>query len=115
MSAEATVSRNYLDWLINLPWTKRTDDVLDIAHARAVLDEDHFGLTDVKERILDHVAVLATVGHLEGQILCLVGPPGVGKTSLGRSIARALGRQFVDRVGKWGQRPGRGDYRVAQR
>jgi ATP-dependent Lon protease len=95
ISPEATVSRNYLDWLINLPWTKRTDDVLDIAHARAVLDEDHFGLTDVKERILDHVAVLATVGHLEGQILCLVGPPGVGKTSLGRSIARALGRQFV--------------------
>jgi ATP-dependent Lon protease len=95
ISPEATVVRNYLDWLINLPWTKRTDDVLDIAHARAVLDEDHFGLTDVKERILDHVAVLATVGHLEGQILCLVGPPGVGKTSLGRSIARALGRQFV--------------------
>jgi len=95
ISPEATVSRNYLDWLISLPWSKRTDDVLDIAHARTVLDEDHFGLGDVKDRILDHVAVLATVGRLEGQILCLVGPPGVGKTSLGRSIARALGRQFV--------------------
>ncbi len=95
ISPEATVSRNYLDWLIHVPWQKRTDDALDIGHARQVLDEDHFGLTDVKDRILDHVAVLATLGRLEGQILCLVGPPGVGKTSLGRSIARALGRQFV--------------------
>jgi ATP-dependent Lon protease len=95
ISPEGTVARNYLDWIVGLPWTKRTDDVLDIAHARTVLDEDHFGLADAKDRILDHVAVLATVGHLEGQILCLVGPPGVGKTSLGRSIARALGRQFV--------------------
>lgn len=95
ISPEATVSRNYLDWILGLPWSKRTDDALDISRARAVLDEDHYGLTEAKDRILDHVAVLASVGHLEGQILCLVGPPGVGKTSLGRSIARALGREFV--------------------
>ncbi|MBC8001401.1 MAG: endopeptidase La, partial [Opitutaceae bacterium] len=73
----------------------RSDDVLDVMHARSVLDEDHFGLTDVKERILDYIAVLGLVGKLDGPILCLVGPPGVGKTSLGRSIARALGRRFV--------------------
>ena len=95
MSPEATVSRNYLDWLLALPWKERTDDVLDVAHARVVLDEDHFGLEEVKERILDHLAVLKLVGRLDGPILCLVGPPGVGKTSLGRSIARALGRKFV--------------------
>ncbi|MBC7894085.1 MAG: endopeptidase La [Cytophagaceae bacterium] len=95
ISPEATVSRNYLDWIIALPWSTRTDDVADVARARAVLDEDHFGLEDVKDRILDHVAVLATVGVMDGPILCLVGPPGVGKTSLGRSIARALGRTFV--------------------
>ncbi|MGQ0647759.1 MAG: endopeptidase La [Gemmatimonadaceae bacterium] len=95
ISPEATVSRNYLDWILGLPWSARTDDVADVARARAVLDEDHFGLTEVKDRILDHVAVLATVGHMDGPILCLVGPPGVGKTSLGRSIARALGRSFV--------------------
>ncbi|MBI2795918.1 MAG: endopeptidase La [Gemmatimonadetes bacterium] len=95
MSPEATVSRNYLDWLLALPWKERTDDVLDVAHARAVLDEDHFGLEEVKDRILDHLAVLKLVGRLDGPILCLVGPPGVGKTSLGRSIARALGRKFA--------------------
>ncbi len=95
LSPESTVGRNYLDWLLGLPWTERTDDMLDVARAQAVLDEDHFGLHDVKDRILDYIAVLALVGKLEGPILCLVGPPGVGKTSLGRSIARALGRRFA--------------------
>ncbi|MBA2683202.1 MAG: endopeptidase La [Gemmatimonadaceae bacterium] len=95
LSPEATVARNYLDWIVALPWTERSDDVVDVAHAQVVLDEDHFGLTDVKDRILDYIAVLALVGKLEGPILCLVGAPGVGKTSLGRSIARALGRTFV--------------------
>ncbi|HEX6536705.1 MAG TPA: endopeptidase La [Gemmatimonadaceae bacterium] len=95
LSPESTVGRNYLDWLLALPWAERTDAVLDVVHAQAVLDEDHFGLQDVKDRILDYIAVLALVGRLEGPILCLVGPPGVGKTSLGRSIARALGRKFV--------------------
>src|SRR5215208_6907567 len=95
LSPESAVARNYLDWVVSLPWTERSDDVVDVAHARAVLDEDHFGLDEVKERILDYIAVLALVGRLEGPILCLVGPPGVGKTSLGRSIARALGRRFV--------------------
>ena len=95
LSPEATVARNYLDWLLALPWRERTDDVLDVAHARAVLDADHFGLEEVKERVLDHIAVLALVGKMSGPVLCLVGPPGVGKTSLGRSVARALGRKFV--------------------
>jgi ATP-dependent Lon protease len=95
LSPEATVSRNYLDWVLALPWTERTDDVLDVAHAREVLDADHFGLEDVKDRVLDHIAVLALVGKMTGPVLCLVGPPGVGKTSLGRSVARALGRKFL--------------------
>lgn len=95
MSPEYTVIRNYLDWLIALPWTKRTKDKLDINHVQKILDEDHFGLEKPKERIIEHIAVLNLVKHMRGQILCLVGPPGVGKTSLGRSIARALGRNFV--------------------
>jgi ATP-dependent Lon protease len=95
LSPEAAVSRNYLDWVAALPWTERTDDVLDVAHARRVLDEDHYGLDEVKERILDHIGVLSLVQRVEGPILCLVGPPGVGKTSLGRSVARAMGRKFV--------------------
>ena len=95
MSPETTVGRNYLDWLLGVPWTERTDDILDIAHARRVLDADHYGLEEVKDRILDFIAVLGLVGRLDGPILCLVGPPGVGKTSLGRSIARALGRRFA--------------------
>ena len=95
LSPESTVARGFIDWILALPWTERTDDVLDVTHARAVLDEDHHGLDEVKERILDYIAVLSLVGRLEGPILCLVGPPGVGKTSLGRSIARALGRKFV--------------------
>jgi ATP-dependent Lon protease len=95
MHPEHTVSRNFVDWVLALPWTERTDDVLDIAHARRILDEDHYGLEEVKDRLLDHIGALALAGKLEGPILCLVGPPGVGKTSLGRSIARALGRKFV--------------------
>ncbi|MDO8502133.1 MAG: endopeptidase La [Gemmatimonadaceae bacterium] len=95
MSPEFTVSRNFVDWIVALPWEERSDDVLDVAHARRILDEDHYGLEEVKERILDFIAVLSLVGRIQGQILCLVGPPGVGKTSLGRSIARALGRRFI--------------------
>ena len=95
MSPESGVARTYLDWIVALPWKARTDDVLDVAHARQVLDEDHYGLDDVKERVLDYIGVLSLVERLDGPILCLVGPPGVGKTSLGRSIARALGRKFV--------------------
>jgi ATP-dependent Lon protease len=95
LSPEAGVIRGYVEWILALPWTERTDDVLDIAHARRVLDEDHHGLEDVKDRILDYISVLSLVERQDGPILCLVGPPGVGKTSLGRSIARALGRKFV--------------------
>jgi ATP-dependent Lon protease len=95
MSPEFTVSRNFIDWIVGIPWDERSDDVLDVAHARRILDEDHYGLEEVKERILDFIAVLSLVGHIEGQILCFVGPPGVGKTSLGRSIARALSRRFI--------------------
>ena len=95
MSPEFTVSRNFVDWIIALPWEERTDEILDVTHARRILDEDHYGLEEVKERILDFIAVLSLVGRIEGQILCLVGPPGVGKTSLGKSVARALGRKFI--------------------
>ncbi len=95
MSPEFTVNRNYLEWLTAVPWSKTTDDDLHIEHVRHVLDEDHFGLERPKERILEHIAVLNLVKEMRGQILCFVGPPGVGKTSLGKSIARALGRRFV--------------------
>jgi len=95
MSPEFTVARNFVDWIVSIPWTERSDEVLDVSRARAVLDADHYGLDEVKDRILDFIAVLSLVGRLDGQILCLVGPPGVGKTSLGRSISRALGRKFV--------------------
>ena len=94
-SPDAAIARGWLDWVLALPWTARTDDTTEVDHARAILDEDHFGLEEVKDRILDHIAVLGRVGTLPGPILCLVGPPGTGKTSLGRSIARALGRRFV--------------------
>ena len=95
MSPDATVTRGWLDWALTLPWTVRSDDTIDLDHARSVLEADHYGLDEVKERILDYIAVLGRVGHLPGPILCLVGPPGVGKTSLGKSIAHALGRKFV--------------------
>jgi ATP-dependent Lon protease len=95
MSAEATVSRNYLDVLLGLPWGKKSKLKHDIQEAERILDEDHFGLEKVKERIVEYLAVQARTNKLKGPILCLVGPPGVGKTSLGRSIARATGREFV--------------------
>jgi len=95
MSPESTVIRNYLDWLVEIPWSKRTKDNLNIKHVQKILDEDHFGLEKPKERIVEHIAVLNLVKSMKGQILCFVGPPGVGKTSLGKSIARALGRNFV--------------------
>jgi ATP-dependent Lon protease len=95
MSAEATVARNYLDVLLALPWGKKSKLKKDIAEAQAVLDEDHYGLEKVKDRIVEYLAVQARTNKLKGPILCLVGPPGVGKTSLGRSIARATGREFV--------------------
>src|SRR5215471_15212881 len=95
MSAEATVVRNYIDWLLSLPWYDYTEDKLDIQEAEKVLEEDHYGLEKVKERILAYLAVQSWVGQLKGPILCFVGPPGVGKTSLGKSIARATGRKFI--------------------
>ena len=95
MSPESTVIRNYLDWLVDIPWSNRTKDNLNIKHVQKILDEDHFGLEKPKERIIEHIAVLNLVKNMKGQILCFVGPPGVGKTSLGKSIARALGRNFV--------------------
>ncbi|RMD70028.1 MAG: endopeptidase La, partial [Gammaproteobacteria bacterium] len=95
MSAEATVVRNYLDWLISVPWKKRTRVRHDLKHAKAILDADHYGLKEVKERILEYLAVQQRVKKLKGPVLCLVGPPGVGKTSLGRSIAKATHRKFV--------------------
>src|SRR5204862_1657856 len=88
------VTRTYLELIAELPWRKATADVLDLVRARQVLDEDHYGLTDVKERILEHLAVLKLNPKAKAPILCFVGPPGVGKTSLGQSIARALGRKF---------------------
>jgi len=95
MSAEATVVRNYIDWIISLPWNEFTDDKLDIVEAEKVLEDDHYGLEKVKQRILEYLAVQSLAGQMKGPILCLVGPPGVGKTSLGKSIARATGRKFV--------------------
>ena len=94
-SPESTVSRNYLDWLINLPWDVSTEDLLDIAHAKQILDEDHYDLEKVKDRILEYLAVRMLKEDMKGPILCFVGPPGVGKTSLGASIARAMERKFV--------------------
>jgi ATP-dependent Lon protease len=93
--AEYTVARNYLDWLIHLPWGASTQDKLDLAAAAKILDEQHFGLAKVKDRLLEFLAVIKLKNRLKGPILCLVGPPGVGKTSLGRSVAEALGRKFV--------------------
>src|ERR1700723_815715 len=95
MSAEATVVRNYLDWLLSIPWQKRSKIKKDLPAAQTILDADHFGLDKVKERIVEYLAVQQRANKLTGPILCLVGPPGVGKTSLGKSIARATGREFV--------------------
>ena len=95
MSAEATVVRNYLDWIVGIPWKKRSRIKKDIKNAQEILDSDHYGLEKVKERILEYLAVQQRTNKLRGPILCLVGPPGVGKTSLGKSIARATGRSFI--------------------
>ncbi len=94
-SAETTVARNYLDWMFALPWSKSTIDNLDLKLAKTILDEDHYGLEKVKERILEYLAVRSLSRKIKGPIMCFVGPPGVGKTSLGKSIARALGRKFI--------------------
>ena len=103
MSAEATVIRNYLDWMIDLPWYKKSEVDIDLKKALSVLDADHFGLEKVKERIIEFLAVQKRMDKIKGPILCLVGPPGVGKTSLGKSIARATNREFV-RVSVGGMR-----------
>ncbi len=95
-SAETGVIRGYIDWILELPWTKETKDNLDLKHARSVLEEDHYGLKKVKERVLEYLAIRQLAAGMKGPILCLVGPPGVGKTSVGRSIARALKRNFVN-------------------
>jgi len=95
LSPEATVSRTYLEWFTELPWAKQTKDKIDLEKAEKILNEDHYGLEEVKERILEHLAVNRMVKNIKGPILCFVGPPGVGKTSLAKSIARALGRRFV--------------------
>ncbi len=95
MSAEATVVRNYLDWMVSIPWGKKSRIKKDLAAAQTILDEDHYGLEKVKERIIEYLAVQQRTNKIKGPILCLVGPPGVGKTSLGKSIARATGREFV--------------------
>ena len=95
MSAEATVVRNYLEWLLSIPWRKPTKIIKDLKYAEDMLNADHHGLEKVKERILEYLAVQQRVDKMKGPILCLVGPPGVGKTSLGKSIAKATGRNFV--------------------
>ena len=94
-SAEYTVVRTYLDWLLDVPWLISTKDNLDLAHARKILDEDHYNLAKVKERVIEFLAVRKLKKDSRGPILCFVGPPGVGKTSLGQSIARTLGRKFI--------------------
>ncbi|MCD8568456.1 MAG: AAA family ATPase [Geovibrio sp.] len=95
MSSETTVSRNYLDWLVSIPWGKTTEDNLDITRAEEILNRDHFGLEKPKERILEYLAVRSLSKKLKGPIICFAGPPGVGKTSLARSIAESMGRKFV--------------------
>ena len=97
-AAEYSVQVNYIQTLLDLPWGYYTDDNLDLNNARKVLDDDHFGLDEVKERILEHLAVLKLKGDLKSPILCLYGPPGVGKTSLGKSVAKALGQKICQNV-----------------
>ena len=94
-SAEATVVRNYIDWILSLPWSDKSEENYDLVHAESILDEDHYGLKKIKERILEYLAVQALTKKLKGPVLCFVGPPGVGKTSLAKSIARATGRKFI--------------------
>ena len=94
-AAEYSVGRNYLDWILALPWERLTEDKLDLKEAERILDEQHFGLTKVKDRLLEFLAVIKRRRQIKGPILCLVGPPGVGKTSLGKSVADALGRKFA--------------------
>merc|ERR1711874_308195 len=94
-SSESSVVRNYIEWILDTPWNATTKVSINLDKAKTVLDEDHYGLQDVKDRILEYLAVQSRVKKLRGPILCLVGPPGVGKTSLGESIARATGRKFV--------------------
>src|SRR5207247_7248401 len=95
LAVERAVTRHYLDWIISLPWTKETEDKIDLREAERILNEQHFGLTKVKDRLLEFLAVIKRRKQIKGPILCLVGPPGVGKTSLGRSLADALGRRFA--------------------
>ena len=95
MSAEATVVRTYIDTLLEVPWSKRTKINLDLTKAKEVLDQDHYGLKEVKERILEYLAVQKRVKKMKAPVLCFVGPPGVGKTSLGESIARSVNREFI--------------------
>ncbi len=95
MAPDHAVTRNYVDWILDLPWTEASEDLLDVKRAKTILDEDHYGLDQVKKRVLEHLAVLKLKGDMKAPILCFHGPPGVGKTSLGKSIARALGREFV--------------------
>ena len=95
MSAEATVVRSFVDWMLNIPWSKRSRVRKDLAAAQEILDADHYGLTEVKERIIEYLAVQNRVSKSKSPVLCLVGPPGVGKTSLGESIAKATNRNFV--------------------
>ncbi len=95
MSAEASVVRGYIDWMTSIPWKKKSKIQTEITKASEVLDSDHYGLEEVKERILEYLAVQQRVSKIKGPVLCLVGPPGVGKTSLGESIAKSTGRKFV--------------------
>ncbi len=100
MSAESTVSRNYLDWLLAVPWKKRSKEIRDIKRAEKILSEDHYGLEKIKERILEYLAVRQLVKNPKGSILCFLGPPGVGKTSLAMSIGRATGTQIRSRFAR---------------
>ena len=111
-AAEYGVSRHYLDWILSLPWMKETEDKLDLAEAERILNEQHFGLTKVKDRLLEFLAVIKRRKQIKGPILCLVGPPGVGKTSLGRSVADALGRKFA-RISLGGMRDEAGNPRTS--